>query len=161
METMKKILIYVVLLTMVSCGKKTVFESERIFQNNNWNRFEKVNFEFPVEKENGYYHIKLVVKHDGKFEENTFPVYLTLNTSSGEERMKEVSFMLKEKEMLQGEKQADHYAITKDIWKTILISDKGKCSVSIENIYPKYDSYGIHSIGLLVEKAEKPKAEDE
>lgn len=158
---MKKVLIYLVLLTVVSCGKKTVFEKERIFQNNTWNRFEKVNFEFPVEKENGYYQIKLVVKHDGKFEDDIFPVYVTLNTSSGEERMKEIRFMLKEKEMLQGEKQADYYAITKDLWKTILISEKGNCTVSIENIYPKYDSYGIHSISLLVDKTEKPKPEDD
>lgn len=158
---MKQILVFTLILLLASCGKRTLIEKERIFENKTWNRFDKVNFEFPVEKENGYYNIKLIIKHDGTFEENSLPVYLMLNTSSGEERMKEVSFLLKDKGTLQGEKQENVYSVSKDIWNTIMIADKGKCTVSIENIYPKFDSYGIHSVGIIVEKAEKPEIKEE
>lgn len=158
---MKRILIFAFTLLLVSCGKKIIFENERIFENNTWNRFAKVNFEFPVDKAGGYYHIKLIIKQDGNFEADGLPVYLILNTSSGEERMKEANFLLKDKGMLQGEKQGNLYVITKDIWKTILIDEKGKCNISIENIYPKFDSYGIHSVGLIVEKSEKPEPQEE
>lgn len=158
---MNRILIFALVLLLASCGKKTLFEKERIFENNTWNRFDKVNFEFPVDKEDGYYNIKLVVKHDGNFEENQLPVYLILNTSSGEERMKEVSFLLKDKGVLQGDKQGNVYSISKDVWTSIMIADKGKCTVSIENIYPKFDSFGIHSVSLVVEKADKPKSAEE
>lgn len=158
---MNRILVLLLIVLLASCGKNTLVEKERIFDNNTWNRFDKLNFEFPVEKENGYYNIKLVVKHDGNFEENQLPVYLILNTSSGEERMKEVSFLLKDKGVLQGEKQENVYSVTKDVWTSIMIADKGKCTVSIENIYPKYDSFGIHSVSLVVEKAEKPKSAEE
>jgi len=86
------------------------------------------------------------------------PVYVILNTPSGEERMTEIKVPVRENGKFIGEEEGKPVEVKAYLWKSIRISKSGKCKLSIENIVPKIQTPGIKEIGIRVEKAKPAKA---
>lgn len=152
-------LAWLILISLVSCSKGPVFEKNFTFQNNTWDRFNQIHFSFPVEDTESVYSISLLLKPTKDFEYPSMPVYIILQTPSGEERMDEVKVQVKQgNSFIETEK--DKPMVYKTVlWKELSITEKGNCKLSIENMVPKIQTFGLEQIGILVEKGKKMKEE--
>jgi gliding motility-associated lipoprotein GldH len=155
---MKKLVILISILGLIigtSCSsKKPVFEKYHKFTNNTWDRFNKIIFNVPIENTAVNYNITLVLKPEKGFIYDNMPVYIILNTPSGEERMLEHKILVKEEGKFIGEVEDQPVVIKTTLWKGLHISDKGTCKISIENMVPKIQTEGLNEIGIIVEESE-------
>lgn len=143
-----------VLLMAVSCSsRRPVFERYQKFENNTWDRLSQVIFSFPIQEQGLDYDVSLVIKPVKEFAYNDLPVYVIMDTPSGEERMKEVNAHLRENNKFIGEVEGKPVVIKVLLWKALRISDKGNCKISIENMIPKIQTGGIAEIGIEVVKS--------
>jgi len=149
------ILLFMSMLLVFSCSTNSpVFERYNKFSNNTWDRFNQVIFNIPLQKTENDYDIFLVIKPSKDFTYNALPVYVIMDTPSGEERMKDVTVHMKEGNKFVGEVEGQPVVIKTLLWKALRISDKGNCRISIENMIPKIQTIGISEIGIMVEKSE-------
>jgi gliding motility-associated lipoprotein GldH len=136
-----------------SCKKGPVFESYQPLKNATWDRFDQKFFEFPVEEENGSYDISFKVRINDKFKYDDLPFYVILTTSSGEERMREVTVNVKANGKMSGTQVGGLYESATLLWKNINMASKGKCKLSIENMIPYIQTEGIDGMGIVVTKS--------
>lgn len=146
------VMLIAIVVSITSCSSGPVYHSEKDFQMQTWNRFEKVIFDFPVNGDQSY-DIELNLSHNAEFAYDQMPVYVILTTPSGEERMREVTFKLKEGSFI-GEVSGENWKVKTSLWKGVKIAKPGTCSVSVENMNPKYETLGINNIGIVVNKSE-------
>jgi len=147
--------VLLILISLVSCSRGPVFEKYFTFQNNTWDRFNQIHFNFPVEDTESVYTISLILKPSRDFEYPSMPVYIILQTPSGEERMDEVKVQVKQGNTFI-ETEKDQPLLYKTVlWKELTITEKGNCKLSIENMVPKIQTLGLEQIGILVEKGKK------
>lgn len=147
--------VLLILISLVSCSRGPVFEKYFTFQNNTWDRFNQIHFNFPVEDTESVYTISLILKPTRDFEYPSMPVYIILQTPSGEERMDEVKVQVKQGNTFI-ETEKDQPLLYKTVlWKDLSITEKGNCKLSIENMVPKIQTLGLEQIGILVEKGKK------
>jgi len=154
----KNILFFAIicLLAGASCSdRKPVFEKYYKFENSTWDRFNKIIFNIPIENPVAAYDITLVLKPNKDFSYSVLPVYIIMNTPSGEERMNDIKIRVKDKDKFVGEVEGQPVVIKTSLWKGLSISEKGTCVISLENIVPKIQTSGINEIGIIVEQAEQ------
>lgn len=146
------------LLVLVSCNSSgPVFEKYFAFENNSWDRFKQVLFNVAIEKTDIEYDISLLLKPTKDFPYDDMPVYVIMNTPSGEERMSEVKVHVKQNGAFIGAEEGKPVVVKAALWKALQITDKGTCKISIENMVPKIQTPGITAIGIVFEKAVKKK----
>lgn len=154
---MKKIALIIAAISLsvgVSCSdRKPVFEKYFKFENSNWDRFKKVVFNIPIEPSEEGYDITLVLKPNKDFIYNSLPVYVIMNTPSGEERMNDIKIQVKDEGKFIGEVEGQPVIIKTALWKGLRISEKGTCVISLENIVPKIQTAGLNEIGIIIEHA--------
>ena len=156
---MKKLTLLLISLSLIagfSCSTRgPVFEKYYKFGNGNWDRFNKIIFNIPIGKPEANYDITLILKPAKNFAYPAMPVYVIMNTPSGEERMIEVKIRVKEGEKFIGEVEGQPIIIKTSLWRNLHIAEKGTCQISIENIVPKIQTQGINEIGVLAEQSTK------
>ena len=156
---MKKLVLYIIAFSMLagfSCSNRTpFFEKYFKFENGNWDRFNKINFKIPVQNENAGINITLVLKPTKEFIYQRMPVYIILDTPSGEERMNDLKIQVKEGDKFEGEVEGQPVIIKTSLWKDLHVSGKGSCTLSIENMVPKIQTAGISEIGIIAEYSRK------
>jgi gliding motility-associated lipoprotein GldH len=155
---MKKLFIFISILGLIigtSCsGRKPVFEKYHKFANSTWDRFNKIIFNVPIENTTIKYNITCILKPAKTFIYNNMPVYVIMNTPSGEERLFELKVPVKEDGKFIGEVEGQPVVIKAALWKGLQISEKGICKISIENMVPKIQTEGMNEIGIIVEQSE-------
>ncbi len=154
MQKTRIISLFISLLMAVSCtSHEPVFEKYKKFDHNTWDRFNQILFTIPIREPGLDYDVFLVIKPVKEFAYNDMPVYIIMDTPSGEERMKEVNAHLRENNKFIGEVEGKPAVIKVLLWKALRISDKGSCKISVENMIPKIQTSGIAEIGIEVEKS--------
>lgn len=143
------------LLAFSACKSEPVYQNSCEMKGNTWSRFDNKTFEIPIAEGGKSYAIFLTLKRTADFPYDEFPVFATLKTPAGEERTKEFNFKLREY-IKTGDEVKDSLSYELPLWKELFISDKGKCTLTIENIIPKIETPGIASVGILVKKAANP-----
>lgn len=145
------ILFFALSFTFSSCDKKgPVLEKYLKMKNATWDRFDIKQFEIPISGEVNSYDIEVVVNCTEKFQYDDLPFYVILTTPSGEERMREVTVPVREKGKLVMDTKAAKAESRLILWKSITMSDKGKCKITLENMIPKIQTEGIDEIGIRV-----------
>ncbi len=148
------IIILIAVIFMLSCKPSKIYENYYEFKNNSWNRFEKLYFKLPIENTKHNYNIFLSVKYTKQYTYQYIYIYLTIKTPSGEERMKEYKFKLRNKKGVIKAKKIDKIWNIRFLLKTgFHFSRKGICKFEIENLIPKLETPGIKEIGLIVERS--------
>ena len=152
---MKKLVFILVSLSLMagfSCSTRgPVFEKYFKFEKGNWDRFNKILFNIPIEKADADYDITLVLKPNKEFIYGSMPVYVILDTPAGEERMNDIKMQVKHGDKFIGEIEGQAVVIKTSLWNALHISEKGNCRISIENMVPKIQTSGINEIGIIVE----------
>jgi len=149
----KLILFIAIALIASSCSKGPVYEKYLKMKSNVWDRFAIQEFEIPIESEGKSYDITLSVRNTDQFQYDELPVYLILTTSSGEERMREVHMIMRQNGKMAGTVYGKAFQVQNVIWKSVPITAKGKCKITIENIIPKIQTEGVSEIGIIMTRA--------
>lgn len=155
---MKKIIFYLLIsvLAFTACKREPIYQKFHEMQGNTWSRFDNQTFEIPIVDEGKSYAIFLTLKRTADFPYDAFPVFVTLKTPAGEERTKEFNFKLVDYNKIGDKEANDSLSYEFPLWKEIQINDKGKCTLTIENIIPKIATPGIARLGILLKKSTNP-----
>lgn len=158
---MKKILYVAVLLVLISgCGQKKPVSQVHHFKNSTWERFKHLNFELPVENTRHTYDLSLVVRYNENFPENTLPINVVMTTPEGEERIKEYTFFIKDKDgNFAGNPTGGIYQMVIPLRNDVRFVKTGLCKFEIENLTPKYLTTGMIEFGVVMERAKEKKKE--
>lgn len=149
----RTILLLISLITLVSCQKSVVYKEYHKFDNYTWGRFEKVRFEIPIEEAGITADIVLSVRHITQYPYDNLPVNIILTTPSGEERIMQKDFMLKDAEgEFKGSVAGDLWDFEETLWPRFLFTEKGMYILEFENLIPKMGIPGLDDMGVKVVK---------
>ena len=148
-----KLMIYILIFLMSSCDNNIHYNYFEKFNNNSWNRFSELNFEFPVNESGIEYNIYLLIKFDESFSYDKLLINTAFYTPSGEERFTKYDIKVKDKNgEFIGEKQDDQIELKFSLRKDFRFSKDGICKLEVENRMTKIETPGIIGIGIVVEK---------
>jgi gliding motility-associated lipoprotein GldH len=145
--------ILIILVSLTACKSEPDYKQVHTLKGNIWNRFDNQVFEIPVNETGKKYDIFLSMKRTAEYVYEDLPVNVVLQTPSGEERTHEFTFKLKESIKNPDNDAGDSLTVQFELWKEILLSDKGKCTITIENLIPKIATPGIVNIGIMMKKS--------
>jgi gliding motility-associated lipoprotein GldH len=134
---------------------KTVSETHK-FKNGVWERFELLNFQLPVEDSKAAFDLSVELSFTMAFPAESLYVNVVMTTPSGEERIKDYNFTVKDANgNFLGTKKDGVYRLSVPIRKGIQFNEAGICKFEIENLMPKYVTPGIIDFGIKLQKKEK------
>ncbi len=136
-----------------ACDDNVHYNNFRKFKNKSWNRFNELNFEFPISESGNGYNIYLLIKFDESFSNDDLLINTAFFTPSGEERFTNYEIEVKEqKGDFKGEKQDNLFVLKYPLRKDFRFSKDGICKLEIGNLMTKIETFGIIGIGIIVEK---------
>jgi len=144
---------FAMFIAMAACKSEPVYQKIHTMTGNIWNRFDNQVFEVPVNEEGKSYDIFLTMKRTADYPYDELPVNVVLQTPAGEERIHEFTFKLSQSIKDPNRESSDSLISKFLLWNEILLSDKGKCTITIENLIPKIATPGIAGIGIVMEKS--------
>ena len=137
---------------LMGCDSNVVFREYRVFDNVSWNKQEILNFDFPVQKNEGL-DFYLALRHHTHFPYSFINVNITFFTPDGEMRSLDYHFRLKDKNLeWKADGMGDFWDIELPIRKDMIFNKTGICKVSIENKMNKTETPGIIEVGLIIKK---------
>lgn len=146
---MKKIIVlFSFILLLGSCGQKTVFKDYHRFDNISWDRFDILNFNVDVQKDEKL-DFDLLLRHHTNYPYDYLDVNITFYTPSGASMSRDYHFKLKNKDgSWKSDGLGDFWDIELPIRNEMLFSESGICKVRIENKMTKINTPGIIEVGL-------------
>lgn len=142
------------ILIPLSCNKNDKQCQFVSFANQAWNRFEKQNFGFPVINTSASFDIKLILRHNDDYPFDNLYINVVMEMPGGEERIMEKDFRIRDalgnflSDDRNGYREVSFY-----LYKELYFSEKGLCSVEIENLIPKIEIPGILKLGVCLQKS--------
>ena len=138
---------------MSGCGNSTVFKGYEKFENISWNKFDKLEFEFNVNKSD-HLDFYLALRHHTNYPYDYINFTLTIYTPDGEMRSRNYRFELKDSnQKWKSSGMGELWDAELPIRKNMIINKTGVCKVVIENRMSKMETPGIVEVGLVVEDA--------
>lgn len=148
----KLILILPFLLLFLSCGNNTrdLYQYHR-FENEIWNRFDKINYVIQV-RNPGMYDVFFEATCKPDFEREYFSFNMVMNTPSGEERINEYAYRIRDSiGNFRGSCTGDSCLIVIPLKKGIELGP-GELKIEIENLIPYVETSGIRGAALRLAK---------
>jgi len=142
----------IIILLLTSCNSNTTFKEYKKFDDISWNRFDIIDFEFPVQQKEplDFY---LALRHHTDFPYNYIDVNITINTPDGEMRSRDYRFRLKDTDLKwKGSGMGDLWDIELPIRKEMLFNKNGICKIQIENKMHRVETPGIIEVGLIIKR---------
>lgn len=163
---MKKLILFslLCLLVFTACNKKPVFEQYVKMENDSWNRFKSLRFEFQINKPDKFWDIVFVIKHLEEYPFSNLNVDMALISPNGEQRVIPFDILLKnEKGDFLSKKEGAIRNMEFVMLSKVNLKETGKYVIEIDNVMPVFETTGIRELGLLVKKTSppKPKKDDE
>jgi len=132
-----------------ACLREKPTELYHKFPGNQWDRFNLLSFEIPVEKANGTWDIFLFAYFTCEYQYETLDFNMDLRTTAGEERINEYQMKVKSKEgKLLGEVKGDSCQLSITLKQQLKISKPGILKIEIENLIPRMATQGISGVGI-------------
>ena len=147
----KKTVIFVLLTLFIfaGCKKNNEIISYHKFKDQTWNRFEKIRFDIPVMDIGKPYDVYFFASHTRAFEFDNLNFNMIMSTPSGEERIKEYTFLLKDKTgEFTGKCSTDSCVATVALKKGIYMEKKGMLRIEIEVLVPRLEIKALLGVGI-------------
>lgn len=155
----KKILssLLIILLLFSACKHDSfVLKEEKVFENNSWNKFDNLSFNFNISDIESSYNFYLVIDHTSKLKTKKIPLSFYLKTPSGEERTLNYYIKLIDNNgNFIGEKIKENFNLTILMRKNYLFKKKGNVKIEIVNQLSKLETPGFVSVELIIKKSKK------
>jgi gliding motility-associated lipoprotein GldH len=143
--------IIIVLLMFSACQQGNIYNEHHKFENYTWHRFEKVTFEIPITDAGTKGDIIFTIRHITQYPYPNLPVYIILNTPSGEERILEKDIRLVDgNESFTGDVAGDLWDVEEVLWPGFYFTESGTYTIEIENLIPKMGIPGLVDVGIYV-----------
>ena len=138
-----------VLFSYNACNKEKDYVLYHSFENQSWYRFNKLQFEIPLENSGRACDIYFFVRHKTDYEFDDLDFNMIMTTSSGEERIKEYHFIIKDRTgNFTGRCEKDTCIASIPLKKGIRFTKKGILKIEIENLVPRLETRGILGAGI-------------
>jgi gliding motility-associated lipoprotein GldH len=139
------------LLSLMACGNEHVFEASFNFENNSWQSFQKVEFEFPAEKLSKTHNVYLEIVYTNSFPYEYLDFTSQITSPGGEERLRAYHEKLRNKNEIYAVSKSEEI-FTKKILLTQLngFSTTSICKLIFENRMDKLETPGIKSLKIIV-----------
>ena len=147
----KRYLLYgfLILLLFSGCKKSNEILSYHKFKDQTWNRFDKITFNIPILAVNKQYDVYFFANHTKNYEYDNLRFNMIMTTPSGEERIKEYKFMLKNTTGgFLGECRGDSCTVSIVLRKGMSIEKIGMLRIEIETLVPRLQIENILGIGI-------------
>jgi gliding motility-associated lipoprotein GldH len=147
----RKSFIYTLLLLLIfsGCKKSNEIVSYHKFPGQTWNRFEKLKFDIPVQAIDKRYDVYFFASHTREYEFDNLDFNMIMETPNGEERIKEYSFLIKDKTGgFTGNCTADSCIATVALKKGLYMDKKGMLRIEIEVLVPRLEIRSLLGVGI-------------
>ncbi len=146
-----KALVYGLLFLLILSGCKKNNEIIRYhkFNDQTWNRFEKIRFDIPILDIDKRYDVFFFANHTPKYEFDNLEFNMIMTTPSSEERIKEYKFLLKDKTgRFTGNCNQDSCTASIALKKGLRIDKKGMLRIEIETLVPRLQVTALLGVGI-------------
>lgn len=148
-------LMVLVLVAIVAagCRNNDDLSGFHYFENEVWERFKFIQFEFPVDDVNQSWNVWVVVLHTSDFENKSLPLNIEMVTPAGDSRVLDIPVFIRsvESDDWLGEPEEDYYVVNTLTHPKIRFTETGTLKFEIENFNSKYYTPGIRAIGIRIE----------
>jgi gliding motility-associated lipoprotein GldH len=154
---MKKYLIITILMifVLVACREDRSVSQIYNFTGNTWQRFNYLNFEFPIDEANQTYDVMAMLRVTEDFPSQALIFNLVMTLPSGEERIREYKIEVRDDdESMLGEKKTGYYERLMPIRKQMRLHETGILKFEIESLMTKYYTPGVVEFGIVLEPSE-------
>ncbi|MBR1851040.1 MAG: hypothetical protein IJ789_06670 [Bacteroidales bacterium] len=149
------ILIAAVICCCTSCSNNTIFSDERTFDNDDWRRFSKENFDVQIKDVESCYHLCFDMWIDTtRFREQLLQLAVNMESPTGDRRMFPAYVHIREHGRWQGEMEGNLLHVKDRLRQYFFFNSKGEQHIEIEQATNRYDLYGVNRIKFHIEKAE-------
>ena len=149
----RKAFIYglLILLILTGCKKNNEIIRYHKFNDRTWNRFEKIRFDIPVLDIDKRYDVFFFANHTKDYEFDNLEFNMIMTTPSGEERIKEYLFLLKNKTGgFTGTCSADSCTASIPLKKGLRMEKKGMLKIEVETLVPRLQIHALLGIGIRI-----------
>jgi gliding motility-associated lipoprotein GldH len=147
----KKAFIYgfLLLLILSGCKKNNDIICYHKFSNHTWNRFDKIRFDIPILDIDKPYDVFFFADHTKEYEFDNLEFNMIMTTPSGEERIKEYWFLLKNKTGgFTGTCDQDSCTVSISLKKGLRMEKKGMLRIEIETLVPRLQINALLGVGI-------------
>lgn len=131
------------------CKNDNTRELYHFFQNNSWNRYNKLSFELPVGDPGEPADVIFFGNFTPEYSYNTLDFNMILKTPSGEERINEYQMKVKNTDgTFLGKPTKSGYYIEMTLKSQLNPGKTGKMILEIENLIPRLVTTGIEGVGV-------------
>jgi gliding motility-associated lipoprotein GldH len=147
----RKIYFYLLLLPLILSGCKKNHEiiSYHKFYDRTWSRFEIIRFDIPIVDIVKPYDVLFFANHTKDYEFDNLGFNMVMTTPSGEERIKEYKFLLKNKTGgFTSTCNQDSCTATIVLKRGVHMEKKGMLRIEIETLIPRLQINALLGIGI-------------
>ncbi len=146
--------VFLTLIFITACQHPAVFKEYKGFDNVSWNRYDFLNFEVDVEKDQRL-DFDLAIRHHTYYPYDYLDVNITFFLQDGDIRSRDYHFELKDADgNWKSKGMGELWDIELSIRKEMSFYEDGICKVRIENKMTKMETPGLIEIGLIVYESE-------
>jgi gliding motility-associated lipoprotein GldH len=156
----RRILLFYLLVVVVlsGCKKNNDIVSYHKFSNRTWERFDILKFDIPIVKSGKSWDIYFFANHTKEYEFDNLKFNMVMTTPSGEERIKEYLFVIKDKTSgFLSNCTHDSCSISIALKKGLLIEKRGILRIEIETLVPRLEIKELLGVGIRMVPSGPPK----
>lgn len=150
------LLFFIILFLSFSCQKPFVQEEIRTFANHTWNRFDILELNAGLEKNDHLTDILVVFEHTIDYPNDYIDLNFTMYLPEGGMRTRDYMFELKDSEGVWLGKQMDGlFRVELPVIQGMTIAEDGNYKIRIENKLTKFNTPGVTAVGYKIQKSRK------
>ncbi|MBU1010376.1 MAG: gliding motility lipoprotein GldH [Bacteroidetes bacterium] len=141
------------LLVLISCTGDKAFRISHTLNNANWNRFDFIEFNVPIEQAASENNLDVLFVHSADYPNAYIDMNITLYMPDGTMRSRDYMFDLKDKQgNWLSNQDGDRYTIELPVIHGIRFTEAGNCRIRIENKLTRLDTPGVREVGIVMTK---------
>jgi len=144
------LILMMVFVNACSNRKKEYYHS---FRDHTWKRFDILNFQIPIEKTGVPFDFLFFAHPTKDFEFDNLNFNMVMTTPSGEERIREYNFPIKNFNTFYGTCTGDSCEEVIPLKTGMVFTDKGILKIEIENLVPRLETRGLLGVGIRMVEA--------
>jgi len=149
-------LFFTILFLGFSCHKPLVQEEIRAFVNQTWNRFDILEFDAGLAKNDHPTDILVVFEHTIDYPNDYIDLNFTLYLPEGGMRTRDYMFELKDTlGVWLGRNNDGVYRVELPVIQGMKIPEDGTYKIRIENKLTKFNTAGVTAVGYKIQKSRK------
>ena len=141
---------------LTGCRNTGTKELYHKFPDKNWERFNILSFEIPVDAVDKPYNVYLFARFSSEFKYEKLEFNMVMNTAAGEERISQYELAVKSKSgTFLGECKNDSCEGSILLKRELNLSKPGILKIEIENLTPRIVTEGVIGIGIRLVQSGK------